>query len=35
MTREYTDKMLDMVDEGLFGDMNESAKQLLRDLLIS
>jgi hypothetical protein len=34
MTREYTNKMLDMVDEGLFGDMHESAKQLIYDLLM-
>ena len=34
MTREYTNKMLDMVDEGLFGNMNESAKQLIRDMLM-
>jgi hypothetical protein len=26
--------MLDMVDEGLFGDMHESAKQLIYDLLM-
>lgn len=34
MTSEYTNKMLDMVEEGLFGDMNESAKQLICDLLM-
>lgn len=33
MTREYTYKMLEMVDEGLFGDMNESTKQLIYQLI--
>ena len=34
MTRRYTNLILDMVDEGLFGDMNESAKQLVWQLLM-
>lgn len=34
MRRYYTNKMLDMVNDGLFGDMNESAKELIRDMLM-
>ena len=34
MTRRYTNLILEMVDEGLFGDMDKSAKQLIRDLLM-
>ena len=34
MTREYTNLILEMVDEGLFGNMDESAKQLVWQLLM-
>lgn len=31
--REYTNKLLDLIDEGIYGDMTPYAQSLIRDLL--
>lgn len=33
MTRRYTNRLLKMIDEGLFGDVNEDTERLISGLL--
>lgn len=33
MTREYTNRLLEMIDEGLFGEVNEATERLISGLL--